>query len=147
MIMLYKLLRGRVENREIAKQVPANFGTIRWAHSHHALETAMSGCACSIPTDPVSVQPGIRCREICLRSRHRQKRNLRRNRGRYSALQLFTNDDKVEKVRVNMGTPRLTRAEIPRSATAAKSVANRQYRLQPFITCVSMGNPTGHFCG
>jgi len=61
-------------------------------------------------------------------------------------LQLFTGDDgKVGKVRVNMGPPRLTRAEIPMTGEPAGS----QVVAQPLnilhttfaITCVSMGNP------
>jgi diaminopimelate epimerase len=60
-------------------------------------------------------------------------------------LQLFTNaDDKVEKVRVNMGLPRLTRGEIPMTGDAAAKVVleNMTVRDRTFqITCVSMGNP------
>ena len=61
-------------------------------------------------------------------------------------LQLFTGDDgKVGKVRVNMGPPRLTRAEIPMTGEPAGS----QVVAQPLnilhttfaVTCVSMGNP------
>jgi len=53
-------------------------------------------------------------------------------------------DGKVEKVRVNMGPPRLTRGEIPMTGDAAArviaeplTVLDRTFR----ITCVSMGNP------
>ena len=61
-------------------------------------------------------------------------------------LQLFTGaDDTVEKVRVKMGPPRLTRAEIPMTGEPSGS----QVVGQPLnilhttfaITCVSMGNP------
>jgi len=51
---------------------------------------------------------------------------------------------KIEKVRVNMGPPRLTRAEIPMTGEAAAQVIaepltilDRTFR----ITCASMGNP------
>jgi diaminopimelate epimerase len=60
-------------------------------------------------------------------------------------LQLFANDhDKVEKVRVNMGAPRLTRAEIPMIGDGSMKVINEPlYILHTIfhITCVSMGNP------
>ena len=61
-------------------------------------------------------------------------------------LQLFTDSaNKVEKVRVNMGIPRLTRKEIPMTGEPADG----QIVSQPLnilhttfnITCVSMGNP------
>lgn len=59
-------------------------------------------------------------------------------------LQLFTNSDKVEKVRVNMGTPRLSRAEIPMNGEGSLQVVNEPLNIlhSTFnITCVSMGNP------
>ena len=60
-------------------------------------------------------------------------------------LQLFTDGrNKVEKVRVNMGAPRLTRAEIPMTGDgSAKVVAEPLNILHTTfaITCVSMGNP------
>ena len=60
-------------------------------------------------------------------------------------LKLFTGDDgKIEKVRVNMGPPRLARAEIPMNgAPDAKIVAEELTVLDRTfkITCVSMGNP------
>jgi diaminopimelate epimerase len=60
-------------------------------------------------------------------------------------LQLFTNaGDKVEKVRVNMGAPRLTRAEIPMSGDGGTKVINEPLNILHttfHITCVSMGNP------
>jgi diaminopimelate epimerase len=61
-------------------------------------------------------------------------------------LQLVTNsDNKVEKVRVNMGKPRLTRAEIPMKGEPADShVVNLPLNILHttfHITCVSMGNP------
>jgi diaminopimelate epimerase len=61
------------------------------------------------------------------------------------ALQLFTNAaDKVERVRVNMGPPRLSRGEIPMTGPAADTVVNEALTIldRTFaITCVSMGNP------
>ena len=59
-------------------------------------------------------------------------------------LQLFTNSDKVEKVRVNMGIPRLSRAEIPMNGEGSRQVVNEPLNIlhSTFnITCVSMGNP------
>ena len=60
-------------------------------------------------------------------------------------LQLFTNGlDKVEKVRVNMGKPRITRTEIPMSGEPAAKVVNEPLNILHTtfrITCVSMGNP------
>jgi len=60
-------------------------------------------------------------------------------------LQLFAGSrDKVEKVRVNMGAPRLSRPEIPMlGSEAARVVAEPLTILDTTfrITCVSMGNP------
>lgn len=60
-------------------------------------------------------------------------------------LQLFPNaDNKVERVRVNMGPPRLNREEIPMNgAPVAQVVAEDLTVLDKTfkITCVSMGNP------
>lgn len=59
-------------------------------------------------------------------------------------LQLFTNGNKVEKVRVNMGTPRLSRAEIPMTGDGSLQVVNEPLNILHstfHITCVSMGNP------
>ncbi len=60
-------------------------------------------------------------------------------------LQLFTNShDKVEKVRVNMGEPRLIRSEIPMTGDGASRVVDEPLNIlhSTFrITCVSMGNP------
>ena len=60
-------------------------------------------------------------------------------------LQLFTGtDNKVEKVRVNMGKPRLTRAEIPMLGEAGDKVVNEPLNILHTtfnITCASMGNP------
>lgn len=60
-------------------------------------------------------------------------------------LQLFTNGaDKVDKVRVNMGNPRLTRGEIPMTGTAEVKVISEPLNILHTtfkITCVSMGNP------
>lgn len=60
-------------------------------------------------------------------------------------LQLFTNGaDKVEKVRVNMGEPRLKRQEIPMLGDGPERVVDEPLNIlhSTFkITCVSMGNP------
>ena len=59
-------------------------------------------------------------------------------------LQLFTNDNKVEKVKVNMGAPRLTRAEIPMQGEAGERVVALPLNILHTtfqITSVSMGNP------
>jgi diaminopimelate epimerase len=60
-------------------------------------------------------------------------------------LQLFPNDrDQVERVRVNMGKPRLTRGQIPMTGQADEQVVNVELQIldRTFrITCVSMGNP------
>lgn len=60
-------------------------------------------------------------------------------------LQLFTNvANKVEKVRVNMGRPRLTRGEIPMTGEAGAKVISEPLNILHttfHITCASMGNP------
>ncbi|WP_243370953.1 diaminopimelate epimerase [Geotalea sp. SG265] len=60
-------------------------------------------------------------------------------------LQLFTDcSNKVEKVRVNMGKPRLTRGEIPMTGPADARVVNEPLNILHTtftITCASMGNP------
>ena len=60
-------------------------------------------------------------------------------------LQLFSGDDgKIVKVRVNMGAPRLTRAEIPMTGDTAAKVVSEELTIldRTFkITCASMGNP------
>jgi diaminopimelate epimerase len=60
-------------------------------------------------------------------------------------LQLYPNaSGRVDKVRVNMGRPRLTRGEIPLTGDPAAQVVNVPLTIldQTFaITCVSMGNP------
>lgn len=60
-------------------------------------------------------------------------------------LQLFPNDrDRIERVRVNMGRPRLTRGQIPMTGPADEQVVNVALQIldRTFrITCVSMGNP------
>ncbi len=60
-------------------------------------------------------------------------------------LQLFTNDSgKVDRVRVNMGQPRLTRGQIPMTGSADQRVVNQELKVLDrtfHITCVSMGNP------
>ena len=61
------------------------------------------------------------------------------------ALQLVTGaDDKVVKVRVNMGAPRLTRKEIPMQGNPDDKVVSEPLNIlhSTFnITCASMGNP------
>lgn len=60
-------------------------------------------------------------------------------------LQLFPNSaNKIERVRVNMGPPRLSREEIPMNGTPAPQVVAEELTVldKTFkITCVSMGNP------
>jgi diaminopimelate epimerase len=60
-------------------------------------------------------------------------------------LQLFVDDgNKVEKVRVNMGKPRLTRAEIPMHGDPKGRVIAEPLNIMHTtfqITCASMGNP------
>jgi diaminopimelate epimerase len=60
-------------------------------------------------------------------------------------LRLFPNDrNKIEKVRVNMGIPRLTRKEIPMLGDADSKVVNEPLNILHttfHITCASMGNP------
>jgi diaminopimelate epimerase len=60
-------------------------------------------------------------------------------------LQLFTNsDNRVDRVRVNMGDPRLTRTEIPMTGDGSLRVVNEPLNILHSIfsiTCVSMGNP------
>lgn len=60
-------------------------------------------------------------------------------------LQLFTGAaGKVDRVRVNMGPPRLTRAEIPMLGDAGAKVVNEPLNILHttfHITCASMGNP------
>ncbi len=60
-------------------------------------------------------------------------------------LQLFTDGaGKVDRVRVNMGKPRLTRGEIPLTGDPALRVVNEPLNIlhSTFqITCASMGNP------
>ena len=60
-------------------------------------------------------------------------------------LQLFTNtSNRVDRVRVNMGVPRLTRAEIPMQGNGSDRVVAEPLNIMHTsfnITCVSMGNP------
>ena len=60
-------------------------------------------------------------------------------------LQLFPGQSgKIEKVRVNMGVPRLTRGEIPMTGDGTSRVVNEPLNILHttfHITCVSMGNP------
>jgi diaminopimelate epimerase len=60
-------------------------------------------------------------------------------------LQLFTNGaNRVERVRVNMGKPRLTRGEIPMLGPPDQQVIASEVKILDrtfHITCVSMGNP------
>ena len=61
------------------------------------------------------------------------------------SLQLFTDSgNRVDKVRVNMGVPRLTRAEIPMQGNGSDRVVAEPLNIMHTsfnITCVSMGNP------
>lgn len=63
--------------------------------------------------------------------------------GNVKYLALFLKDDKVEKVKVNMGTPELTAKLVPvicdreRAVDEPIHVEGKDYRM----TCVSMGNP------
>ena len=60
-------------------------------------------------------------------------------------VELFTNPaGKVERVKVNMGRPRLTRAEIPMTGPGNERVIEQELTILDRtlrITCVSMGNP------
>jgi diaminopimelate epimerase len=60
-------------------------------------------------------------------------------------LQLYTDDrDRVERVRVNMGAPRLSRSEIPIIGNGIDRVVSEPLNILHTtfnITCVSMGNP------
>jgi diaminopimelate epimerase len=60
-------------------------------------------------------------------------------------LQLFPDkENKIERVRVNMGSPRLSREEIPMNGSAVDKVVAESLTVldKSFsITCVSMGNP------
>ncbi|MBE9486091.1 MAG: diaminopimelate epimerase [Desulfuromonadales bacterium] len=60
-------------------------------------------------------------------------------------LQLFLGDSGlIDRVQVNMGVPRLTRADLPMTGPAAEQVISVPLEVagRPFeITCVSMGNP------
>jgi diaminopimelate epimerase len=60
-------------------------------------------------------------------------------------LQLFTDScNKVDKVRVNMGSPRLSRAEIPMMGNGPSPVMSEPLNILHTsfnITCLSMGNP------
>jgi diaminopimelate epimerase len=61
------------------------------------------------------------------------------------SLQLFPDtDNRIDKVRVNMGPPRLTRAEIPMLGEGGEQVVSLPLNILHttfHITCVSMGNP------
>lgn len=65
--------------------------------------------------------------------------------GGIRTLQLFTGESgKVEKVKVNMGRPRLTRGEIPMTGSPDAQVVNQQLVALDrtfHFTAVSMGNP------
>jgi diaminopimelate epimerase len=60
-------------------------------------------------------------------------------------VEMFTNvAGRVDRVRVNMGRPRLTRAEIPMTGPADERVLDRELPVLDrtfHISCVSMGNP------
>ena len=78
------------------------------------------------------------------------KKNLRIiSGGKVKYLDLKTEDNMVTKVRVNMGAPILTPAEIPVAFPDEKLMAGKQVVNYPIrvldkdynVTCVSMGNP------
>lgn len=60
-------------------------------------------------------------------------------------LQMFCNEDnRVDRVRVNMGKPRLTRGEIPMTGEPDEQVVAAELKILDrtfHITCASMGNP------
>ncbi len=60
-------------------------------------------------------------------------------------LQLYTNErNKVDRVRVNMGRPRLTRGEIPMTGNPDEQVVAAEIRALDrtfHVTCASLGNP------
>jgi diaminopimelate epimerase len=58
-------------------------------------------------------------------------------------LQLFTTNESVEKVRVNMGIPRLRRQEIPMLGEGERVVGEKLTAgdCEFTVTCLSMGNP------
>lgn len=60
-------------------------------------------------------------------------------------LQLFAgNSGRIERVQVNMGVPKLTRADLPMTGPAGEKVVSVPLQLEDEsfeITCVSMGNP------
>lgn len=60
-------------------------------------------------------------------------------------LELFQGDSgRIERVRVNMGTPKLTRGELPMIGPARERVVSQPLQIagREFeVTCVSMGNP------
>ncbi len=75
-----------------------------------------------------------------------QSKDIRvETRAGIKSLQLFTNsDNRVGKVRVNMGPPILSRREIPMNGPADPQVVGETLTIldRDFqITCVSMGNP------
>jgi len=59
-------------------------------------------------------------------------------------IQLFTENGKVSKARVNMGSPRLVRSEIPmlgKETQVVDEILTIDKEVSFRITCVSMGNP------
>lgn len=60
-------------------------------------------------------------------------------------VQMFPNEQgRIERVKVNMGRPRLTRGEIPMTGDPDEQVVSSELRILDrtfHITCVSMGNP------
>jgi len=59
--------------------------------------------------------------------------------------ELIISDNKIWGVKVNMGTPKLRRREIPMNGEDAPTVVDETLKIDPEqtfkITCVSMGNP------
>ena len=60
------------------------------------------------------------------------------------AIEIFTRNEKVEKIKVNMGKPKLLRKDIPVSGNKEETFINRQIEINGKnirITAISMGNP------
>ena len=89
---------------------------------------------------------GIRCfaKYIYDRKQHPDVIMTVETLGGIKTLKLNTTGGKVQTVRVDMGEPRLTRAEIPMKGIGSDRVISEPLRVggkKIDITCVSMGNP------
>lgn len=75
---------------------------------------------------------------------HRRELSIETNAG-VLPLQLFTDeDDKVERVRVNMGAPRLRRGDIPMHGEPESQALGIELQVEGrtfTVSCLSMGNP------